>query len=182
MSNIFKSSKPTKSNKDNVNEEKEENRENFFMKKIEKIKKKENFVFEEGNFPSLGVSKTKTEPVKSFSAALNHEQKTKKKEKDRWAGWITIKKDGTVIKHEDSGRYQRVRAMLDELDEERRQIRFFKRLDEIEREKEIDYYLNGPEYIDSWEVNNYLEKYEKEMKRNEEQINYSDNEDYSDYY
>ena len=179
MSNIFKSSKPTKSNKDNVNEEKEENRENFFMKKIEK---KENFVFEEGNFPSLGVSKTKTEPVKSFSAALNHEQKTKKKEKDKWADWITIKKDGTVIQHEDSGRYQRVRQMLDELDEERRQNRYEKYIYEQEVIEEFEYYLNGPEYIQSWEVNNYLEKYEKEMKRNEEQINYSDNEDYSDYY
>ena len=125
-------------------------------------------------------SNKKNGSIKSFSAALKHEKKKKQKVKDKWAGWITIKKDGTIIKHEDSGRYQRVRAMLDELDEERRQIRFFKRIDEIEREKEIEYYLNGPEYIESWEVNSYLAKREKEMRMDEEQSDYSDNEEYSE--
>ena len=70
--------------------------------------------------------------------------------------------------------------LLDELDEDRRQIRFLKRIDELEREKEIDYYLNGPEYIDSWEVNSYLAKREKEIRMNEEQSDYSDSEELSD--
>ena len=173
MPNIFKESKQS------IKNDNEENRENknFFVNKEEK---KEIYVFEEDNFPSLGDSNKKNGSIKSFSAALNHEQKKKQKVKDKWAGWITIKKDGTIIKHEDSGRYQRVRAMLDELDEERRQIRFFNRIDEIEREKEIEYYLNGPEYIESWEVNSYLAKREKEMRMDEEQSDYSDNEEYSD--
>lgn len=173
MSNIFKKSKQS------VKRENEENREknNFFVKNV---KKEEKYVFEEENFPSLGGSNIKNSEVKSFSAALNHEQKKKQKVKDKWAGWITIKKDGTIIQHEDSGRYQRVRAMLDELDEDRRQIRFLKRIDELEREKEIDYYLNGPEYIDSWEVNSYLAKREKEIRMNEEQSDYSDSEELSD--
>jgi hypothetical protein len=178
MSNIFKKSKQSvKRENENTSGEKSREKENFFVKKEEK---KEKYVFEEENFPSLGGSNKKNGPIKSFSAALNHEQKKKQKVKDKWAGWITIKKDGTIIQHEDSGRYQRVRAMLDELDEQRRQIRFFKRLNEIEREKELDYYLNGPEYIDSWEVNSYLAKREKEMRMNEEQSDCSDYEDYSD--
>jgi len=178
MSNIFKKSKQSvKRENENTSEEKSREKNYFFVKDV---KKEEKYVFEEGNFPSLGGSNIKNSEVKSFSAALNHEQKNKQKVKDKWAGWVTIKKDGTIIQHEDSGRYQRVRAMLDELDEERRQIRFFKRLDEIEREKEIDYYLNGPEYIDSWEVNSYLAKREKEIRMNEEQSDCSDNEEYSD--
>lgn len=174
MPNIFKESKQSVKRE---NGEKSREKEKFFVKNEEK---KENYVFEEENFPSLGGSNKKEDVTKSFSAALNHEQKKKQKVKDKWAGWVTIKKDGTIIQHEDSERYQRVRAMLDELDEERRQIRFFKRLDEIEREKEIDYYLNGPEYIDSWEVNSYLAKREKEIRMNEEQSDCSDNEEYSD--
>lgn len=170
MSNIFKSSK-------RKNEEKNEERENFFMKKKEK---EETFVFEEENFPSLGDSNKKKDVTKSFSAALNHVEKSKKREKDKWAGWITIKKDGTIIQHEDSGRYKRVREMLDELDEERRQIRFEKRIYELEREKQIEYYLNGPEYIQSWEVDNYLENRMKEIIKDEEQSDYSDYDEYLD--
>lgn len=176
MSNIFKSSKRKNENKE-INKEINEERENFFMKKKEK---EEKFVFEEENFPSLGSSNTNLGIEKSFSAALNHVEKSKKKEKDKWAGWITIKKDGTIIHHEDSGRYQRVRAMLDEMDEERRQIRFEKRIYELEREKEIEYYLNGPEYIQSWEVDNYLENRKKEIIKDEEQSDYSDYDEYSD--
>jgi type II secretory pathway component GspD/PulD (secretin) len=178
MPNIFKKAKEQK--KSNLNEEKNEKIENFFMRKGEKGEKEEVFVFEEENFPSLGDSNKKEDVTKSFSAALNHEQQNKKKEKDKWAGWITIKKDGTVIQHEDSGRYQRVRAMLDELDEERRQIRFEKRIYELEQQKELEYYLNGPEYIDSWEVNSYLAQREKELIKNEEQSDCSDDEDFSD--
>lgn len=180
MSNIFKSSKRKNENKkinEEINQEINEERKNFFMKKKEK---KENFVFEEENFPSLGTSNTKSNVEKSFSAALNHVEKSKKKEKDKWAGWIIMKKDGTIIRHQDSGRYQRVRAMLDELNEERRQIRFEKRIYELEREKEIEYYLNGPDYIQSWEVDSYLENRKKEIIKDEEQSDYSDYEDYSD--
>lgn len=174
MSNIFKSS--TVQN-DKKSDENSENNKNFFMKKKEKEKK---FVFEEENFPSLGSSKKGPESIKSFSSALNHIENQKKKKRDKWAGWITIKRDGTVIQHEDSGRYQRVRAMLDELDEDRRQLRFEKRIFDLEREKEIEYYLNGPDYIQSWEVDSYLENRKKEIIKDEEQSDYSDYEEYSD--
>ena len=176
MSNIFKSSKGKNENKEKKKEKNEE-RKNFFMKKKEK---KEKFVFEEENFPSLGSSKINLGIEKSFSAALNRVEKSKKNKKDKWAGWITIKKDGTIIQHKDSGRYQRVRVMLDELDEYRREIRFEKRIYELEREKQIEYYFNGPDYIQSWEVDSYLENRKKEIIKNEEHSDYSDYEEYSD--
>lgn len=176
MSNIFKSSKVTKNN-EKGNEKGNEKSNNFFMEKREK---EESFMFKEENFPSLGSLKTKLEPIKSFSSALNHVENPKKKKKNEWGGWIIFKKDGTVIQHEDSGRYQRVRAILDKLNEDRRQIRYEKRIYEIERQKELEYYFNGPEYIESWEVNNYLEKCEKEIKESDEQCDYSDYDDYSD--
>ena len=181
MSNIFKSSKRKKDENKEINKETNNNRENFFMMKKEKEQeKKEEFVFEEENFPSLGSSKSVPELVKSFSSALNHVENDKKKERNKWAGWIIMKKDGTIIQHNESGRYNRVRTLLDDLDEERREIRFEKYCYEIERQKEIEYYLNGPEYIQSWEVDNYLENYKKEMIKNEEESDYSDYEEYLD--
>ena len=176
MPNIFKSS----TRKTDESKEPDEKKKNFFVKNEDQEIREEKFVFEEENFPSLGSSKTGSELVKSFSSALNHVENVKKKKKNKWAGWIIMKKDGTIIEHEESGRYQRVRAMLDDLDEERRQIRFEKRIYELEREKEIEYFLNGPEYIESWEVNSYLENHEKEVTKNEEESDYSDYEDYSD--
>ena len=51
---------------------------------------------------------------------------------------------------------------------------------ELEREKEIEYYLNGPDYIQSWEVDSYLENRKKEIIKDEEQSDYSDYDEYSD--
>lgn len=181
MSNIFKSS--NKSNKV-TNKEKNENKKNeneekinFFMKKKEK---KEEYVFEEGSFPSLGGGKINITTPISFSAALNKEQKDKKKEKNKWAGWLIIKKDGTRFQHEDSGRYMRVKAFLDELNANNKYIRYEKRWQEEEDKKNMERIMNGPEYIQSWEVDNYFKTVKKEERKNEEESDISDNEDYSE--
>ncbi len=124
---------------------------NFFMKSKENNEsEKEEFVFQEQSFPSLGKSEKNNTPIKSFSAALNKEHK--EKEKNKWAGWIIINSDGIVNKYEDSERYKDVKKSLDEMKIHLCNVHFEKRLYEEERKKEIEYYLNGPEYIKSWEV------------------------------
>lgn len=181
MSNIFKNSKKSiKNEKTNVNkknEEKNEEKINFFMKKKEK---KEEYTFEEGSFPTLGGGTIHVTTPISFSAALNKEQKEKKKEKNKWAGWLVIKKDGTRFQHEDSGRYMRVKAFLDELNANNKYIRYEKRWQEEEDKKRMERIMNGPECIQSWEVDSYLKSMEKEERNNEEDSDVSDYEDHSE--
>lgn len=155
------------------------NREkSFFSKKQEEKEKKEKeFHINDEEFPGLGRG-VEIDGGKSFIAAVKKRNEPKKKKVDPYAGWIEIKKGGEIIQHEDSGRYRRVRAMLDEMDENVRWSKIMKRIAEYEHTKSVEAYFNGPEYIQSWEVNDYLREREKEMIKNEEQTECSDSDDY----
>lgn len=155
------------------------NREkSFFSKKQEEKEKKEKeFHINDEEFPGLGRG-VEIDGGKSFIAAVKKRNEPKKKKVDPYAGWIEIKKGGEIIQHEDSGRYRRVRAMLDEMDENVRWSKIMKRIAEYEDTKSVEAYFNGPEYIHSWEVNDYLREREKEMIKNEEQTECSDSDDY----
>jgi len=149
---------------------------------MKKKEVKEVYAFKEDNFPSLGGCQMNIVTPISFSAALNKEQQEKKKEKNKWAGWLEMNIDGTQKQHEDSGRFERVKTMLDEMNENARHINFLEReKKEEERKREAEYYMNGPEYIHSWEVANYIANYKKKSREDtEEMSDYSDNEDFSD--
>tara|TARA_A200000113_G_C8836853_1_gene345527 strand:- start:302 stop:829 length:528 start_codon:yes stop_codon:yes gene_type:complete len=172
MTNVFKA-------RSRSNKSKSKNKNNFFKvlevdEKVE-LSKEGVFSLENENFPSLGKEMKKESVVTTFSSVLNKEQKEKKKEVNKWAGWIVMKKDGSYIVHEGGERYARVSKMLDELKEQELYNKHLNYIEKYEREKEINEYLNGPEYINSWEADEYLEKIEKNSEYDESD---SDEEDY----
>lgn len=134
------------------------------------------------SFPSLGGVKENSNLSISFSNALNQEQKKKKKKKNDLAGFLVIKKNGEKYQHEDSERFVSVKNTIDEMNKMRRWYRFVELEAEREYDEQINILLNGPDYINSWEVSNYLEMFAKEeYKRKKEENNIYENDDIDEY-
>ena len=162
MANIFKVAK--RANTSNAN------RKNFFKvlesdDNAELSKGTDDFFLAKENFPSLGKESGKANVITSFSSVLNKEQKEKEKEINKWAGWIVMKMDGSQVIHEGGERYARVSRMLEEMKEIKIYNKCMMHIEKCEREKRINEYLNGPEYINSWEVDEYLDEIEKESEK-----------------
>lgn len=183
MPNIFKDAQKRNNEKkgnQKPNNRKNGNEKNFFMlKKESDISEEKSFVLKDESFPSLGNVKEKPTLTISFSAALNKEHEKKREKTNKWAGWIIMKKDGTIIQHEESERLKRVRGLVEKMDNNKKYLRLLRHCDQIEMEKRIEEYLNGPDYIESWEISSYLSEREKSDRNNNE---YTDSDYDDDYY
>ena len=176
MANIFKVTKRA-----NTSNTSNTSRKNFFKvlesdDNAELSKGTDDFFLAKENFPSLGKESGKPNVITSFSSVLNKEQKEKEKEINTWAGWIVMKMDVTQIIHEGGERCARVSRMLEEMKEIKIYNKYVMYIEKCKIDKKINEYLNGPEYINSWEVDEYLDQIEKENEKYNEFE--SDEEDY----
>lgn len=153
---------------------------------VEKMTKEENMDFNllEENFPSLGGLTKTSEISNSFSDALNEKNIKKKKKKNLFAGWLVMKKNGDMYKHPNSDRFDYIKNELIEIKKNKRISRFLDLEAEREYNEKINIFLNGHDYINSWEVSDYLKKREeenmKEKKDEEIDYDYDYDDDYSD--
>ena len=151
-----------------------EERKNIF-KKIEIIPKNDQpeiNINETSAFPTLGGSlanDTKREtPNLNYASSLFKTQPKEEPVKEIQDGWVRIRR-GKTPKFVYGAKSENFKEFQKWLRVRERGKMITNLLDILERHEEyaeIDYFLHGPEYIYSWEVNDYLEDIKREQKKN----------------
>ena len=131
---------------------------------------------EQDNFPSIGGGNNVANNVKpmSFSDALNKKLPKANVEDKSMYGWMILKKGCQPFYHPKSKERINFELWLKEYNKDMEYYKWYELLERHAREEEIKYLLDGPEYIQSWEDDEYLRKRENEYKREIEE-NDSDN-------
>lgn len=121
-------------------------------------------------FPSLGNtidSKTKGCTM-NFASSLFIPQPKEEVKKEVRDGWIHIFKENGEIEYKFGENTENYIELMDWIEDEN-EIKRYGALDKIINRhmeyQEMDLMLNGPEYLECWEVTEYLEEKERERKR-----------------
>ena len=139
-------------------------------------------------FPTLGntlVSTSKGSTM-NFASSLFTPQPKEKIAKEVEDGWIHIFKENGEIEYKFGDNTENYIELMDWI-EDKNEIKRYDALDKIyDRHmeyQEIDLMQNGPEYLECWEVTQYLEEKERERKRlQREERGSSDESSEGEYY
>ena len=138
-------------------------------------------------FPTLGnkTSKEAEGSKMNFASSLFVPQPKEEVVKPVKDGWVHISRENGETKFEFgecSDNYCELMDFVEDLDEIKRQNVLNKILDRYADYEEIDLFRFGPNYLHSWEVNDYLEEQERERKRLIREQNTSSDESSDDEY
>lgn len=119
-------------------------------------------------FPTLGEMKSSAETsgLDFASSLFNPQSRDEQVEKEIPDGWVRLAKNEEDFLYGDtSDDYDKFQDYLDEVEESRiytLQCRMLRRHEEY---REMDLFLNGPQHIHSWEVDDYIEELKAEQCR-----------------
>ena len=121
-------------------------------------------------FPTLGnTSNKEAEGSKmNFASSLFVPQPKEEVVKPVKDGWVHISRENGETKFEFgecSDDYCALMDFIEDLHDLKRENVLNKILDRHEEYEEIDLFRFGPQYLNSWEINDYLEEQERERKR-----------------
>ena len=139
-------------------------------------------------FPSLNgtIDNKSKESTMNFASSLFTPQPKEKIAKEVEDGWIHIFKENGEIEYKFGDNTENYIELMDWI-EDKNEIKRYAALDKIyDRHmeyQEIDLMQNGPEYLECWEVTQYLEEKERERKRlQREERGSSDESSEGEYY
>lgn len=121
-------------------------------------------------FPTLGnaVVSTSKGSTMNFASSLFIPQPKEEVKKEVRDGWIHIFKENGEIEYKFGENTENYIELMDWIEDEN-EIKRYAALDKIINRhmeyQEMDLMLNGPEYLECWEVTEYLEEKERERKR-----------------
>ena len=146
---------------------------NIFTKKMSKQESNEVSpnIDEEESFPTLGNTiETTTNNTMDYASSLFKPQPKKEIKKPIKDGWVHIYANKTpkFVYGEKSKEMIEFESWMEDVEISRQVDVLLKILDRHEEYKEIDLFLNGPEYLYSWEIQDYLDDLAWEKKRNED--------------
>ena len=143
----------------------------------------------EDNFPTLGAEPENNKSGKvSFANLVKNVEKPvveKKPEIDAVKpGWIRWRKDPEtnkwiVERGPESKEHKRFMKWMNEFKAYRKQIAFEEYLDRLEQEEYEDFLLNGPKYVQPWQID-YETKYDSEPEIQEDSSSESEEHEYLD--
>jgi hypothetical protein len=130
-------------------------------------------------FPTLGnTTKVEVSNLNFASSLFNPEEKNDQIEKDIPDGWVRLQKNGEFVYGNKSEFAEQFEDFLEDMEESRVNRVLNRILDRYEEYEEYDLMVNGPKYMDGWEINKYIEELNAEAKLAAR--NYSSSEDTSD--
>ena len=117
-------------------------------------------------FPSLGSETTVKNSHMNFASSLfNPEPKSEPDKKDIPDGWVRLQKNGDFIYGDKSETYDDFQVFLEIMEELRVEGVENRILDRYEEYLEWDLMVNGPKYLNGWEISQYIEDQKAEAKR-----------------
>ena len=117
-------------------------------------------------FPSLGSETTVKNSHMNFASSLfNPQPKSEPDKKDIPDGWVRLQKNGDFIYGDKSEKYDDFQEFLEIMEELRVEGVENRILDRYEEYQEWDLMVNGPKYLNGWEVTQYIEDQKAEAKR-----------------
>ena len=116
-------------------------------------------------FPTLGQTVNTKESNLDFASSLQNPNLEKKEVvKEVPDGWLLIRKNGEFVygdKSEDQLEFEDYLDLMEELRLERIRRNILKRHEEYEQ---FDLMVNGPKYLNSWEITQFIEDQKAEAK------------------
>lgn len=116
-------------------------------------------------FPTLGnTSNVEVSTLNFASSLFNPEEKNDHIEKDIPDGWVRLQKNGEFVYGDKSEFAVEFEDFLEDMEESRVNRVLNRILDRYEEYEEYDLMVNGPKYMDGWEINKYIEELNAEAK------------------
>jgi hypothetical protein len=130
-------------------------------------------------FPTLGNTTNVEVSTLNFASSLfNPEEKNDHIDKDIPDGWVRLQKNGEFVYGDKSEFAEEFEEFLEDMEESRVNRVLNRMLDRYEEYEEYDLMVNGPKYMDGWEINQIIKELNTEAKLAAR--NYSSSEDTSD--
>jgi hypothetical protein len=123
--------------------------------------KKQEFKETENDFPSLGGPTTTQNTIDFSNIGKKKEKKKeeKKKENEVESGWVVIRREKGKIVYKYGDKFPQPESIQED-ENERIQRAIDKIIARYEYYEELDYEMNGPKYVNSWELNDPTEEYD----------------------